>query len=117
MSRARTYLDWNATAPLRPQARAAVVAALDIVGNASSPHAEGRRARALVEDARESVAALVGARPSEVVFTSGGTEANNAVFARGWATVLVAGIEHDSVLAPARASGARIIELPVSSAG
>jgi cysteine desulfurase len=117
MKAERTYLDWNATAPLRPEARAAMVAALDLVGNPSSPHAEGRRARAAMEDARESVARLVGAKPSEVVFTSGGTEANNAVFAGEWTTVLVAGIEHDSVLAPARASGAQIIELPVSSAG
>jgi cysteine desulfurase len=117
MTAKRTYLDWNATAPLRPEARAAMLAALDLVGNPSSPHAEGRRARAVVEDARESVARLVGARPSEVVFTSGGTEANNAVFAGGWARVFLAGIEHDSVLAPARASGARIIALPVSDAG
>jgi cysteine desulfurase len=117
MKSGRTYLDWNATAPLRPEARAAVVAALDLVGNPSSPHAEGRRARAVIEDARESVARLVGAKPSEVVFTSGGTEANNAVFAGGWATIFVAGIEHDSVLAPARASGARVIELPVSDTG
>ena len=117
MKAERTYLDWNATAPLRPEARAAMVAALDLVGNPSSPHAEGRRARAVVEDARESVARLVGARPSEVVLTSGGTEANNAVFAGNWTTVLVADIEHDSVLAPARASGARIVALPVSDTG
>ena len=81
MSRTRTYLDCNATAPLRREARAAMVAALDVAGNPSSPHAEGRRARGVIEDAREQVAALVGARPAEVVFTSGGTEANNAVLA------------------------------------
>ena len=113
----RTYLDYNATAPLRPQARAALVAALDHVGNASSVHAEGRRARATMETAREQVAALAGCLPREIVFTSGGTEANNAVLARGWDTVLLAGIEHDSVLAPARASGARLIELPVLGDG
>lgn len=117
MSAARTYLDWNATAPLRPEARAAVVAALDVVGNPSSPHAEGRRARAMVEDAREQVAALVGAKPAEVVFTSGGTEANNAALAADWETMFVAGIEHDSVLAPARASGARVVMLPVDGHG
>ena len=117
MNAARTYLDWNATAPLRPEARTAMVAALDLVGNPSSPHAEGRRARAAMEDARETVGALVGARPSEIVFTSGGTEANNTVFAGSWTTIFVAGIEHDSVLAPARASGARIVELPVSHTG
>ena len=72
----RIYLDWNATAPLRQQARAAAMAALDIAGNPSSVHAEGRAARRLIEDAREQVAALVGAEPRNVVFTSGGTEAN-----------------------------------------
>ena len=100
MTGPRTYLDWNATAPLRREARAAMLAALDVVGNPSSPHAEGRRARAIVEDAREQVAALVGAKPAEVVFTSGGTEGNNAVLAAGWDAILVAGVEHDSVLAP-----------------
>lgn len=117
MSRARTYLDWNATAPLRREARAAVIAALDVVGNASSPHAEGRRARGLIEDARERVAVLVNARPAEVVFTSGGTEANNAVFASEWEAILLSGIEHDSVLTPAKGSGARVVELAVSKDG
>jgi cysteine desulfurase len=117
MSRARTYLDWNATAPLRREAQTAMLAALDIVGNPSSPHAEGRRARAIVEDARERVAALVGATPSEVVFTSGGTEGNNAVLAAGWDKILLAGIEHDSVLAPARTAKARLIDLPIDRDG
>src|SRR5262245_50001692 len=102
MSTTRAYLDWNAGAPLRPQAREAMLAALDAVGNPSSPHAEGRRVRAIVEDAREEVAALVGARPAEVVFTSGATEANNAAMGGGWRSILLAGIEHDSVLSPAR---------------
>jgi cysteine desulfurase len=113
----RTYMDWNATAPLRPQARAAVLATLDVLGNPSSPHAEGRRARAIVEDAREQVARLVGARPAEVVFTSGGTEANNAVLAAGWNTILLAGIEHDSVLAPALRSAARVVDMKVDRNG
>jgi cysteine desulfurase len=117
MIRARTYLDWNATAPLRREAQAAMLAALDVVGNPSSPHAEGRRARAIVEDAREQVAALLGARASEVVFTSGGTEANNAVLAAGWDKILLAGIEHDSVLTPARNSRARLVDLPVDHDG
>jgi cysteine desulfurase len=117
MSGTRTYLDWNATAPLRPEARAACMAALDAIGNPSSPHAEGRHARAIVEDAREQVAALVGAKPAEVVFTSGGTEANNAVMAGGWDAILLAGIEHDSVLAPARASRARLVDMPVGKDG
>jgi cysteine desulfurase len=118
MSQVRTYLDWNATAPLRREVEAAMVAALAVVGNPSSPHAEGRRARAIVEDAREQVAALLGARPAQVVFTSGGTEANNAVLAAaGWDKILSAGIEHASVLAPARNSRARLVEIPVDAAG
>src|SRR5262245_20839634 len=72
----RAYLDWNATAPLRPAARAAMAAAMDVIGNPSSVHADGRAARRLVENAREAVAALVGSDPRNVVFTSGGTEAN-----------------------------------------
>ena len=72
----RVYLDWNATTPLRPEARDAMVMAWDLCGNPSSVHAEGRQARKLVEDARARVAAAVGALPRNVVFTSGGTEAN-----------------------------------------
>jgi len=94
-----------------------MVAALDVVGNPSSPHAEGRKVRALIEDAREQVAALVGAKPAEVVFTSGGTEANNAVLAGGWDAILLAGVEHDSVLAPARKAGTRLIDLAVDHNG
>ncbi len=71
----RVYLDWNATAPLRPEARAAMMAAMDLVGNPSSVHAEGRAAKAVIEKARGQVAALVRCEPSEVVFTSGATEA------------------------------------------
>ncbi len=71
----RTYLDWNATAPLRPEARAAMIAAMDVVGNPSSVHTEGRAAKMIVEKAREQVAALVGCASEEVVFTSGATEA------------------------------------------
>jgi cysteine desulfurase len=73
----RVYLDYNATAPLRPEARAATLAALDILGNPSSIHAEGRQARAIVEEARRAVAGLAGAEPRGVVFVSGGTEAAN----------------------------------------
>jgi len=72
---ARLYLDWNASAPLRQEARAAMAAAMDVAGNPSSVHAEGRAARALVERARAQVAAAVGCRPDEVIFTSGATEA------------------------------------------
>jgi cysteine desulfurase len=117
MSAARTYLDYNATAPLRPEARVALVAALDAVGNPSSVHSEGRAARAIVEDAREKVAALVGARPADVVFTSGATEANNWVLRRAWRTVLIADIEHPSVRASCLASDGHVVRLPVAVGG
>jgi cysteine desulfurase len=121
MNDPRAYLDWNAGAPLRPEARVAVLAALDLAGNPSSPHSEGRRLRAMVEDAREEVAALAGAKPAELVFTSGATEANNAVLAGGWRSILLAGIEHDSVLTPSRnlalGGKARIVALAVGANG
>lgn len=117
MSGQRTYLDYNATAPLRPEARAAMLAALDALGNPSSVHAEGRRARALVDAAREDVARLVGAAPSEVVFTSGGTEAANMVMHGRWSRIFLSAIEHPAVTAPARASGADVVDLPVTRDG
>jgi cysteine desulfurase len=73
----RVYLDYNATAPMRPEAGAATLEALEVLGNPSSIHAEGRRARAIVEEARRAVAALAGVEPRGVVFVSGGTEAAN----------------------------------------
>jgi cysteine desulfurase len=117
MTTRRTYLDHNASAPLRPAARAAMLAALEVTGNPSSVHAEGRRARTIIETAREQVAALVGAKPSEVVFTSGATEANNTVMAAGWKSICISAIEHDSALAPARACGAKVIALPANADG
>ncbi|MCG6883324.1 MAG: aminotransferase class V-fold PLP-dependent enzyme [Silicimonas sp.] len=96
----RVYLDWNATAPLRPEAREAMVAALDVAGNPSSVHAEGRAARAIVERARGQVAALCGCKPGEVVFTSGATEAASvlaAVFPHG--AVCVEETAHDALWA------------------
>ncbi len=96
------YLDYNATAPLRPEVRAAVTAALDVFGNPSSVHRFGRQARARLEDARAAVAALVGALPEQVIFTSGGTEANNLALAGvPAAATLTSAIEHDAVLAAA----------------
>ncbi len=95
----RSYLDYNATAPIRAAAAAAVSDALALGGNPSSVHAFGRAARARLEDAREAVAALAGARPDQLIFTSGGTEANNLALA--WARggrVLVSAGEHASVL-------------------
>jgi cysteine desulfurase len=101
----KAYLDHNATAPLRPGARDAVIAALDLVGNPSSVHGFGRAARKLVEDARGRVAALVGAVPAQVVFTAGATEANNQALAgAGRRRLLVSAIEHDSVLQTAEAA-------------
>lgn len=113
----RIYLDHNASSTLRPKARDAMIKALDQHGNASSVHGEGRKARRLVEDAREQVAALVGAKPAEVVFTSGATEANNMAIAHYWDSILVADIEHESVLMPAKASQAERVRLPVSETG
>ncbi|MDP6352766.1 MAG: cysteine desulfurase family protein [Alphaproteobacteria bacterium] len=100
MPQARTsYLDHNATAPVRPEAAAAMAAALGTLGNPSSVHRFGRAARKLIEDSRTGVAALVGAAPDRLVFTSGGTEANNiAIMGAGRGRVLVSAIEHDSVL-------------------
>jgi cysteine desulfurase len=102
----RAYLDWNATAPLRPQARAAMAAAMETIGNPSSVHAEGRAARQLLEEARERVAAAVGASPRNVIFTSGGSEANALALSRAIEhagrpcdVVIASDIEHVSVLA------------------
>jgi cysteine desulfurase len=93
------YLDYNATAPVRPRAAAAVSDALSLTGNASSVHRYGRLARRMVEEAREAVAALVAAEPEQVVFTSGGTEANNlALNTAAGRRILVSAGEHDSIL-------------------
>ena len=118
MSAPRVYLDHNATTALRPEARAAMTAALDVVGNPSSVHHEGRRARSIIETAREQVAKLVGAKPLEVIFTSGATEANAWVAGCGdWTTILSADIEHDSVRGPVSHASARHVTLPVSADG
>ncbi|MEM6826148.1 MAG: cysteine desulfurase family protein [Pseudomonadota bacterium] len=94
----RIYLDWNATAPLRPEAREAMVAALDVLGNPSSVHAEGRAARAIVEHARGQVAEAVGCKPAEVVFTSGATEAARVLAPFAETTgVCVDGTAHDAL--------------------
>ncbi len=95
--RERIYLDWNATTPLRAEARAAMVAAMDVVGNPSSVHAEGRAVKGIVERARAQVSAALGADGADVVFTSGATEA--AALAMAGRGLLCAGVEHDAVLA------------------
>ncbi len=97
MMTGRIYLDWNATAPLRPEARAAMLAALDLAGNPSSVHAEGRAARALVERARAQVAEAVGCAPAEVIFTSGATEAASVLAHLG--PVAVEATAHDALWA------------------
>lgn len=117
MTRTRLYLDHNASSPLRPEARAAMLDALERHGNASSVHGEGRAARSLVEDAREQVAALVACQPAEVVFTSGATEANCTVLGGPWRTIFATGTEHESVLVPARHTDATLVELPVDRDG
>ncbi|MEI7804804.1 MAG: cysteine desulfurase family protein [Hyphomicrobiales bacterium] len=122
----RPYFDWNATAPLRAEARAAMTAALDHTGNASSVHGEGRAARKLIEAAREQVAALVGASPKNVTFTSGGTEANMlaltpAIEVGGLKAprdrLLISSIEHLSVRAGGRFALEQIQDVPVASNG
>ncbi len=117
MTPTRTYMDYNATAPLRCEARSAMIEALDLCGNASSVHADGRRARAVIEKARLQVAALVNAAASGVVFTSGATEANAWALAQGWDTIFVPETEHVSVIAAAMSSGARVVMIPVDAAG
>src|SRR6266481_8100601 len=121
----RVYLDWNATTPLRPEARAAMAAAWDISGNPSSVHAEGRKARRLVEEARAAVAASVAARPEGVVFSSGGTEANALALTPGLRRgagvpvqrLLVSAIEHASVLAGGRFPAEAIGTIAVTRSG
>jgi cysteine desulfurase len=115
----RIYLDWNATAPLRSEARAVALAALGVIGNPSSVHGEGRAARRLIEQAREQVAALVGAEPRNVVFTSGGTEANMLALVPMGARerLLTSAIEHPSVLAGGRFPAGNVERLPVTGRG
>jgi cysteine desulfurase len=112
------YLDWNATAPLRPEAQAAVVAAMAVTGNPSSVHAAGRAARALVQQARAKVAELVGVAAEQVVFTSGGTEANMLALSPALGEhLLVSAIEHPSVRSGGRFAADRVEEISVTSDG
>ncbi|MHB8079301.1 MAG: cysteine desulfurase family protein [Candidatus Krumholzibacteriia bacterium] len=122
------YLDHNASTPLCPAARAAMQPLLEgAFGNPSSDHWAGRPARAAVERARDEVAALLGAAPDEIVFTSGGSEGNNAALAGVWrargrpgARVIISAVEHPAVVEPCRrlaAEGARVVTLPVDGQG
>lgn len=124
MTANRVYLDWNATTPLRTEAKAAMAAALDLVGNPSSVHAEGRAARGLLEQARAQVAAAVGSAPRDVVFTSGGTEANALALTPGLRIgsepverMLVSAVEHASVLSGGRFPADRVSQIQVTADG
>lgn len=103
---ARVYLDYNATAPLRPEARDAMLAAMDVAGNPSSVHGEGRTAKAIVERARGQVAEAVGCKPQEVIFTSGATEAARILGMWSLGGVIVEATAHDALWAHHRPSGA-----------
>ena len=125
----RTYLDHAATTPMVPEAVEAMTRELGRTGNASSLHGSGRAARKVVEEARESIAAHVGAHPSELIFTSGGTEADNlavkggywAQAARGRTDVVASAVEHHAVLDSVawldEAAGATVHWLPVDQTG
>lgn len=114
MADRRVYLDYNASAPLKPGVKAAVAAVLDLAGNPSSVHGHGRAVRRVVEDARAQVATLAGVAAARVVFTAGGTEANNLAL-RGFPgrRRLVSAVEHDSVLATAPGA----LRIPVDPQG
>jgi len=122
----RSYFDWNATTPLRPEVTTALADALAVIGNPSSVHAEGRAARKLVERAREQVAQLVGAQPADVIFTGSGTEANMLALTpaieiagetRPREKLLMSAIEHSSVRAGGRFPRAAIVDVPVGVDG
>ena len=125
----RTYLDHAATTPVVPAAIEAMTAQLGLAGNPSSLHASGRAARRVVEESREMIAELLGARPSEVIFTSGGTEADNLAVKGAYAAgrphgrnrIVVSAIEHHAVLDSARwlasAEAAELVEVGVTRSG
>jgi cysteine desulfurase len=126
MAPPRLYLDWNATAPLHPAAREAVLRAIDMFGNPSSVHGEGRAVRAALEGARRQVAALVGADPTHVIFTSGATEAANMVLTpdfrmgrtpMGIGHLYYSAIEHPAVREGGRFAKDRTSEIAVTAAG
>ncbi|MBB4142023.1 cysteine desulfurase family protein [Rhizobium rhizoryzae] len=122
----RVYLDWNATAPLSGVAREAMLSALELPGNASSVHAEGRAARAAIDKARRQVAALVGADPQHVIFTSGATEAANWVLTPSFKMgrspltighLYVSAIEHPAIREGGRFVREQVSEIPVLATG
>lgn len=112
------YLDYNATAPIRESVVEAVTGAMQAVGNPSSVHAAGRGARAIVEEARAKVAALVNARPRDVVFTASGTEASNTVIrGTGAKSLIISAVEHECGFAAAKESGLPTTVVPVDASG
>lgn len=126
MTAARAYLDHNASAPLLPAAREAMISALDLTANPSSVHHEGRAARRLVEAARRDVAALCNAKPEHVVFTSGASEAAALVLTPTWrmgraplvySRLYVAGTDHSIVVGGGRFAGEQVVSLPVDANG
>jgi cysteine desulfurase len=121
INRTSVYLDYNATAPLRPEAREALLRALESPANPSSVHAAGRAARDVVERARAEVGAFVGVPAGSVTFVSGGTEANalaiESAKAAGAQRIIVSAIEHDAVVETAKASGLPVEILPVDGDG
>jgi cysteine desulfurase len=126
MPSGRAYLDHNATSPLRPEAWAAMLAALETLGNPSSVHAEGRAARALLETARAKIAAGLGTAPGTLVFTSGATEAANLVLTPALQTapgappfdaLLVSAGEHAAALQGHRFPSGAVETIPLTSAG
>ena len=130
MNRAPVYLDGFSTLPLAPEAKAAMVEAWEVPGNAASPHSAGEHASWLVEAARTEVASLLGAAPSEIIFTSGATEANNLAIlgaasgidpgASTRRRIIVSAVEHKAVLEPANALAAQgfdVVLAPVDSGG
>ncbi|WP_037422117.1 cysteine desulfurase family protein [Sinorhizobium sp. CCBAU 05631] len=126
MTGPRIYMDWNATAPLLPEAREAFLSALDAVGNPSSVHGEGRAVRGMIESARRDVAVLCGAQPASVIFTSGATEAANMVLTPEFrmgrtplklGKLYVSAIEHPAVREGGRFAREDVCEVPVTSGG
>ncbi|WFU10667.1 cysteine desulfurase family protein [Rhizobium sp. CB3090] len=126
MAATRLYLDWNATAPLHPAARDAMLRALDLYGNPNSVHGEGRATRAAIEAARRQVASLTGAEPAHVVFTSGATEAANMVLTPEFrmgrtplaiSHLYISAIEHPALREGGRFPKEKISEIPVTSDG
>src|SRR3954463_5492874 len=115
------YLDYNATAPIRPEARDAVIAAMETLGNPSSIHAAGRAAKAVVETARAQVAELVGVRPGSLTFTATGTEASamaiQSARLAGFDQAIVGATEHPAVMENAKAQFGSVEVWPVDRNG